>query len=298
MNKNILIVLGGGILIAVLVAVLVQATLSGDAPEVQVKEEERVEILVAAIDLRPGHKLEEGDMRWQSWPKSGVFEGAIIRKDDQAADEILSGRLAREIGKDEPATEAIILKTSANNLAASLEKGKRAIAIGVKANTMAGGFVTPGDYVDIMLTYKASIDALDPATEEIIGQNIDRFAVETILENIKVLAVDQAVSKPEESVKVGRTVTLEVSLKQAEELVLAAEMGDLTLALRGLGDEQKIEQRWPVVTDQRITTITEDIYREINKMKGGQSAESNTTGVNSDVVRIYSGSDIQDVSSR
>ena len=98
-----------------------------------------------------------------------------------------------------------------NFVAALLEPGKRAVAISVKADSMVGGFITPGDFVDVILTYRVKFDDNDdPVAKMIIDQNIDEHATETILENIKVLAIDQTSKNEEAKIKVAKTVTLEV----------------------------------------------------------------------------------------
>ena len=79
MNKNILIVLGGAVLAAVLVAVLVQVTLGGKESS---PVADGIEVLVAAKDLKRGHELEEGDLSWKEWAEDSLFKGAITRDDD------------------------------------------------------------------------------------------------------------------------------------------------------------------------------------------------------------------------
>jgi len=75
MNKNIIIVLAGGFLIALLVALMVNAALSGSKKS-EVVEVKKVQILVAAKDLSVGKDLKEGDLKWQSWPADSMFMGA------------------------------------------------------------------------------------------------------------------------------------------------------------------------------------------------------------------------------
>ncbi len=308
MNKNIIIVLAGGVLIAVLVAVLVQLSLSGDdEPQVAVKEEARVEILVANKDLPAGHRLVDDDLRWQKWPKSAVFSGAIVREDGQSPEDAVEGRLSRPLSVDEPLTEAVVLSADGNYLAAALDKGYRAVAIQVNAGSMAGGFIGPGDYVDVLLTYDVRFDTYgDQVAERMYGSEVDDLATETVLENIKVLAVDQRATRPEEDAKVGRTATLEVTLRQAEKLALAAEMGDLTLALRGVGDNKVIGRSWPISTDLRIVDLNKELSGMYEKMlmenaalnADSQNAVLNTSGEKGNIVRIYSGDEVQEVPSK
>ncbi len=302
MNRNVLIVLAGGFLIAVLVALLVQASLSGGKKEAPVikAEEPKVKIVVAAAPLKIGDKLSEENVKWLEWPKSASFPGAVIQEDDKKPTEMISGRLRRALKEGEPVVEsALVSETQGNFLAASLGPGMRAFSINVKAATMVGGFVGPGDYVDILLTYRQKINYEgedNPAIDNMIEMYIDDMATETILQNVKVLAVDQSAFRDEEEdgkVKVGKTVTLEVDYKGAEVLALASEFGDLSLTLRRLGDESIVMERPPVTTDARITNIYDEVLREITQASG-----QDYTGQNSKVVRIYRGEAVEEISVR
>lgn len=288
MNKNILIVFAGAVLVAVLVAMLVQISLGGKKSE-RVSGEEPVQILVAGSDLAIGRELKAGDMRWQEWPESGMFHGAIVREGEQKPEDVLTGRLARDVAKGEPMMRSALLgRVKGNMVAASLDAGMRAVAIEVSASSMVGGFIGPGDFVDVVLTYKATMrsDDKDPRIQKMIDLNLDKTATETILQNVKVLAIDQTAKRPEEDkIKVGKTVTLAVKPEDAERLLLAAEIGELTLALRGVGDDALVEKSWPTVSDQRLTSVTDEIYNEYEKIK-------KEDGENANIVRIYSGEQV------
>jgi pilus assembly protein CpaB len=293
MNRNVVIVLIGGFVIAILVAVLVQASLSG-RKKADIQAEAKVEVLVAKATLKIGHMPTEADVKWQSWPKSAIFPGAIVKRapDEKIAD-LVKGKLNREIAVDEPILRSALITDAGNNLSAMLDPGMRAVAIDVKANTSVGGFVGPGDYVDIILVYKAEIRPLDNEdylSRKVITENIDNIASETILRKIKILAIDQMADRPGDKVKVGKTVTLAVDSRGAEVLALAQQMGDLTLSLRGLGDELD-----PVpaatVTDARLTRIGREIDMQILNAK-------KTLGIRNNLVRVYAGDNVKDVPSR
>lgn len=293
MNKNLLIVIGGAVVIAVLVALMVQLTMGKKQPVVV--QEDKVEILVASKDMKIGQDLQPGDLRWQSWPKTALFSGAVVRKDDQKAAEVFKGRVARDINKDEPFTKLLLVGESKGNfVAASLEPGMRAVAIEVSASSMAGGFVSAGDMVDVVLTYQHSIrpEKDDLLAKRVIDQNLDKIATETIIQNVKVLAVDQSATRPEDDkVKVGKTVTLALTVQQVEELSLAQEMGELTLSLRGVGDDEIVKKTWPTVSDVRLTKVDDEIYSEYDQIK-------NDTGAITNIMRIYNGDQIQTIPTR
>lgn len=295
MNKNILIVLGGAVLVAVLMAVLVQVMLGGDDKPVEVKQEPKAQILVAAKDLPIARELREGDLKWQTWPKNNLFPGAVVREEKQKPEEALQGRLRRDVSKGEPVlTSYLIGETKGNFVAASLEPGQRAVSIQVSAKTMVAGFVSPGDFVDVVLTYKQRIrvEDEDPRVQQMVEQNIDSVATETILENVKVLAIDQMATRPkDDKIRVGKTVTLALDVEHSERIILAQQIGDLTLVLRGIGDEAPIERKWPIVSDARLVSVDDEIYEKYSKMK-------NEAGIQTNNVRIYSGEALQVIPSR
>jgi pilus assembly protein CpaB len=147
----------------------------------------------------------------------------------------------------------------------------RAVAIPVKANTMAGGFISPGDYVDVILTYRVR-----GGSNEDTRTLVNQMASETILKNVKVLAVDQEAKRDDDTAKIARTVTLQVDTAGAEKVALGSEMGDIILSLRGLGDD-KVEGTSSYTTD----VLTNKVLQDVAAIQGGGA-----TGR----VKIYSGS--------
>ena len=279
MNKNVLIVLAGGFVIAILVAVLVQASLGGKKSQ---DGGPKISVLVAAKDLGVGSELGEGDLKWQTWPGEKAFAGAIVRKkEDEKASEALKGRLITRVTSGQPVLSNYTFKEGRGNVvAATLEKGMRAVAIPVKANTMAGGFVSPGDFVDVILTYKVEVERGQKTVET--NSFVRSHASETILKNVKVLAVDQEASREEEKAKVARTVTLQLDTKEAEKIALASEMGDLILTLRGIGDDVETDTT-DMTTDIEVSRAMQNIVR------------LQTGGTGGGPIRIYNGSAVREV---
>lgn len=272
MNKNVLIVLAGGFVVAILVAVLVQASLGGKK---QVETGPKLQVLVAAKMLPLGKELAEGDLKWQTWPGDKAFASAIVRKNDQKADEALTGRLIERVNEGQPLLSTYVFKEGRGNVvAAVLPKGMRGMAIPVKAFTMAGGFITPGDYVDVILTYKVSVNRRDQSFE--MESFLNSHASETILKNIRILAVDQEASREKDDAKVAKTVTLAVTSKQAETLAVASEMGDIILSLRGIGDEDD-ENTDALTTDVEVSRAMQNM---VNMKESEMKAPS---------IKIYSG---------
>lgn len=287
MNKNVLIVLAGAVAVAVVVAMLVQVSLGGrkentGGPQVQV--------LIAERDLGVGMELSADNVRWQAWPQDNVFPGAIVRQGEQAPLDAAKGRLGRNVAKGEPVQRsALVGEARGNFVAASLDKGMRAVAIEVSASSMVGGFLQPGDYVDVILTYKEQLrtDDKDPRVQTMFELNLDKMATETILQNIKIMAIDQTATRPDDTkIKIAKTVTLAVNAQEAERLSLASQMGQLTLSLRGLGDDKVVTKEWPTISDARLTNVADEIFDEYKKLK-------KDTSINPNIVRIYNGEQIQ-----
>ena len=143
------------------------------------------------------------------------------------------GSVVREpILKGEPIVSRKIVRAGDSGyLAAYLEPGMRAMAIRVTVETAAGGFILPGDRVDVLLTRQTTLSNLGDA-----GQG-SKFASSTVMRNIKVLAIDQTTRAGEDEQSViGATATMEVGPADAEALALAKSEGELSLVLRSYAD--------------------------------------------------------------
>ncbi len=277
MNRNLIIVLAGGLLIAVLVGLIVQAGVSKKT------DTNTVELLVSNKNLSVGHDLIPIDVSWKSWPKDSVISGSIVRAgaNQKIADVIKKAKLRRDVAAGEPILQSVLIKDAQGNvLAAAMEPGKRAVAIKVKAESMVGGFISPGDHVDVIMLYKVDVN---DRNNLVIKNQVNKFAAETVLENVKVLAIDQQSKRDDEKAKVGRSVTLEVDAKGAEKVALAELMGDLSLSLRPLGDKQ-IDDKRTLTTDSSVSKV----LQEINRLEG-------QTKQNSDMVRVYNGDNVQNI---
>lgn len=283
MNKSVLMIMGGALLVAILVAVVVQSKLSTKSGAGGAT----TEILVANKKLLLGERIKAEDVRWQAWPDASAFKG-VIKKSEQGDPkklDVYDTPLRRDIESGEPVTRQAIIsdvKGAGNFLAATISPGMRAMAVAVKAETSAGGFVAPGDRVDVILSYTAKLnrDAQDMARNV-----VSRFASQTVLSNVRVLAVDQKSKDDGKEAKVAKTVTLEVTREGAEVLALAASMGDISVSLRRLGEKDKVEDMiTPITTD----ATTSEVIRKLNDLVD-QSA------VTSNAVRVYSGSAVQNV---
>jgi pilus assembly protein CpaB len=189
-----------------------------------------VDVLVAATDLPLGNTVSQNDVRWAAWPMDSVPQFVIRKEEVGALEKEVIGALVRSsfIANEPIRREKLIRADGSGFLAAVLPSGKRAIAIAIdrSGNSTAGGFVLPNDRVDIVKTGRQ-----DP------NGAVDSFSSETILTNIRVLAIGpNTQDRNGEKVIVGETATLELDPRQVETVTLAQKSGTLSLALRSLAD--------------------------------------------------------------
>lgn len=204
---------------------------SESTPAPEVVEAPTTEVLVAARNIGLGQIVVAEDLAWRKWPPEAV-EGFITRAADGGALEANIGSVARSpLSVGEPVTTAKLVKKEGGGvLSVLLAAGMRAIAVEIDAERGAGGFILPNDRVDVLLTSRS-------ATAGGQGGGPELFASNTILQNVRVLAIDQAIAEKDgQPVVVGRTATLELLPPQTEVLAAARQQGTLSLVLRPLAD--------------------------------------------------------------
>jgi pilus assembly protein CpaB len=189
-----------------------------------------VDVLIAKVDIGMGTAVSEQDLQWQAWPAATTGSSYVKKNEKPNAIEELSGAITRApFTAGEPIRESKLIKSlgAAGFMAAILPSGMRAVSTEISPETGAGGFILPNDRVDVILARKPkdSDDKNEKPTSE------------TILVNVRVLAIDQTVEEKDgQRVVVGKTATIEVSPGQAETLAKSRQMGTLSLALRSLLD--------------------------------------------------------------
>ncbi len=171
-----------------------------------------------------------------------------------AESDIVGAVARRRILMNEPISpDALINRGDRSVGSAVVSPGMRAISIKISADTGAGGFIAPGDYVDVLLSIGHEIKVMGPdgkaeSTEGRAvtlpdGDSLVKFTTETVMRNVKVLAIDQSLARDEDSgpADVGKTATLEVSPRDAEKLLTAGQLGSLTLVLRSMVVDQTVQ---------------------------------------------------------
>ena len=188
-----------------------------------------VHVLAAAHTLRPGVLLKPDDLTTANLTQSAVPDGA--RPDTPAARaELLGAMVRRTVAAGDVVLPSQVMRAGERGfLAAVLGPGLRATTVGVDAVSGTAGLIWPGDHVDLILT-----QTLDDPTAPLSR----RIAGETVLHNVRVIAIDQelmqgatASNVPNVSVPQSRTVTLEVSPENAERVAVATRLGHLSLSV-------------------------------------------------------------------
>jgi pilus assembly protein CpaB len=236
------------------------------APVVQL---ETADVLVANTEIGMGSSVPAEDLRWQTWPAAAASANFIRKSERPDAITQLAGSIARAPFSDgEPIREAKLIHANGSGyMAAILPTGMRAVSTDISPETGAGGFILPNDHVDVILTRR------DRDAEQANG-GVEAHVAETILTNVRVLAIDQTVEeKNGQRVVVGKTATLELSPQLAERLTLAHQLGTLSLALRSLVDSG-MQQQAEAKPAPRSDSIT--IFR------GGAAVEAYTCTPNCD----------------
>ena len=179
---------------------------------------ELVQVVTAASEIRRGDIIQHHMLRTTPWPRDAVPAGAFQNRNDLLP---TSGQEPRRASRSMVPGEVILDGKVSEfggrvTIAQTLSPNNRAVAIRVDAVTSVGGFVTPGDHVDLLLTRSVG----------------NELVTDTILRNIRVIGVDQMADEMRDDPRVARTVTVEVTAEQGQVLALSQRAGTLSLALR------------------------------------------------------------------
>jgi pilus assembly protein CpaB len=185
-------------------------------------------IIVARAAIARGQILKPADLNAQPWPDAAITGDYVVAGTEPAKS--LVGAVAREpIAAGEPIIKTkIVVPGDRGFLAAVLQPGMRAVSVPVDATTDVSGFVFAGDRVDILITLPVPQDG---ATG---NSGYQHKAAETVLRDVRVIAIDQHLDNKDGQAVVARNVTFEVTPKQSEIIAVASEIGKLSLSLRSL----------------------------------------------------------------
>ncbi len=244
---------------------LLTQTAPAPAPVAEAPKPVVTMVLIAKSDISVGTFLKEDMVGWQAWPSdtidpSYMVQGQTDPKTQAPFDtKSLIGTVARlPIAVGQPITSSRIVHPGEQGfLAAALKPGMRAVTVAVNDTTGIAGLVFPGDRVDMLLTHEIATAG---------GNGEKRHATETVLENIRILAIDQSLSHQNDPKQagpavVGKTATIEVNPKQAEMVAVASTLGLLSLSLRSLASPEggtTVTDIRDIPDPERGTTFTLD----------------------------------------
>jgi pilus assembly protein CpaB len=217
-----------------------QAELRMKSLEAQKKPLSTRTIVVASRPLRFGQELTTATMREAEWPEGAVPPGSFSK----IADLTREGKrvVLAPIDANEPVLGSKITGPGQRaTLSAVLGEGMKAVTIRVNDVEGVAGFVLPGDRVDVVMTRQLDKNA---ATNDVV------------LQNARVLAVDQLADERAEKPSVVKAVTLEVDTVAAQKLTLAASVGTLSLMLRKAGEANAEYTRRVTVTDLGTPSVS------------------------------------------
>ncbi|HYS49429.1 MAG TPA: Flp pilus assembly protein CpaB [Xanthobacteraceae bacterium] len=225
-------------------------------------------VVVASAPLRFGAPVTQQVLREVSWPEAAIPAGTF----PSIADLLSSGKriVLAAIEPNEPILRSKVTGPGQRaTLSAVIQPGMKAVTVRVNDVEGVGGFVLPGDHVDVLMTHRP---------DKGNGNN------DVVLQNTKVLAVDQLADDSADKPAVVKAVTLEVDTVAAQKLSLAASLGSLSLVLRKAGEAEVEGTRRVTQSDlanpearggdaKRYSTVV--VTRGSQKQEYSVAAESN-----------------------
>jgi len=236
-------------------------------PVIKIQEVEYAPVLAIDADVPVGRRITEDMLTSIKWPVEALTAN-LINLDDQpdAKAEFVNALARQNLAQGETLNLSKVIKAGDSGIMAALLKpGMRAVTTRISVDTAAGGFIQPGDRVDIILRENFSIRRDNTQGQQRTAERNNLFIAQTLFENVKVLAIDQTFSTgPESGAAIpGSTATFELSQPDAELLQEAEGYGDIYLTLRGVNGSGYAGRSAARVTrdeaDTEPTTMT--IYR-------------------------------------
>lgn len=190
-------------------------------------------LVVAAVPLRFGMQLEAGHLREIPWPAGALPQGGFASVDALMAE---GDRVV--LSPIEPNEPVLLAKLSGVGGRAALSNllspGMRAVTIRTDEVAGVGGFITPGDRVDVVLTRDAG--AITEVAGNARGAAGSTIASEVVVANVRVLTVGQGADERATGPQIVGSVTIEVTAEGAQKVALARNVGTLSLSLRSAGE--------------------------------------------------------------
>lgn len=194
-----------------------------DANRPVVEAVELAKVVVATSEIKFGEAINSSNIKVVDWPQDAFPEGAFT-----ATSEVISDGNRRVLTTIFPGEPIITAKITGENgragLSGIIAEGMRAVTVPVNTVNGVGGFIQPGDRVDILLTKNDNED--------------DSISSTTLMEYVKILSVDQNAGSRNETAQVASSVTIETDANGAKKIAWGLNVGTLSLTLRGAGDAE------------------------------------------------------------
>ena len=202
-------------------AMIVRDAASVPVPPAPKPEIAMAEVLVADRAVATGQMVEAKDLRWQPWPAAALPKDAVRRMANAIPPAFKPAPARHPIAEGEPVTDAKLARPGEGGvMAALIAPGKRAVAVAVRDESAAGGFIQPHDRVDVLWTQRLG----DP------GAAGAKSSARTLLRGAKVLAIGKVLGARDSATE-GRTATLELTPEEARIVADAKAGGEISLAL-------------------------------------------------------------------
>jgi pilus assembly protein CpaB len=248
LRRQSLIALGIAVILGLVAVLLVNTFLITKEKAADVSPTGTTKVAVALVPLNYGMPVTPDKVRFVDYPTASLPPGTFRT----AADLMPMGkqRLAlRPIQVNQPLLAADLTgEGQGASIAALLPDGKRAAAVRVNDVSGVAGFVRPNDTVDVLITRQA------------IGADRDAQVTDVLLQNIRVIAMDQNAYAGDGTPALARTATLEVTPLDAQKLALGQQLGSLSLVLRKPGAEEDN----PVVETVSLDDLRYSAYGGVN----------------------------------
>lgn len=231
-------------------------------------------VLVASVDLPTGTILRREHLEWRPWPEEAV-DGRYLVENRVGRDSVYGAVARNAITAGEPILESRLVRLGDSGfLAAILKPGMRAVTVPIDAASGVAGLVMPGDRVDVIVTHEYGRDE----------NQMTRRVSETVLRNVRVLALDQRLDDVSKEAGLAKTATLEVEPKHSEIVATITEMGRISLSLRALpGDadaERGPDRKRTFTTDSEVSALLGPVRRDgVDRENGIVVVRANKTEI-------------------
>lgn len=220
-------VLGLALISAGGAAIIVRNAARAPVPSAAKPDVAMAQVLVASRAIAAGQTVELKDLRWQPWPLAAVPKGGIHAMANSETPAFTPTPARYPIAEGEPISEAKLSRPGDGGVMATLiAPGKRAVAVPVRDESAAGGFIQPQDKVDVLWTQRAGES----------GAGAAKPGARTLLRGAKVLAIGKALGARDRAAAEVHTATLELTPEEARIIADARAAGEISLALIPAGD--------------------------------------------------------------